>query len=471
LAQRHRHVLAAALIAAGAALADVARAGPEDVVLLPTVTAAREAPGSSMILRLPESADGRDVLRWTRRLDMTLREAVQDLGLTLDVSERPSARTPDLNEDALVERARESWVISPRLEPIEGKMRLRIVGVAPGSKVLLVRTQELEPRELELRAMVMMRDLVLAGRGMGSTNVERPGSVQPGEGRIAEPARSPGRAVLALNSAAFGGYVGFSIQGSSQTNDPRLTYPLIALGTGVGLGGSMIIADEWDVGLGDAWYLSAGAWWPTAAGFLLADGYDVERGDDRHLYGLLGATAGLTLATVSLTFKGMSEGGALLAHSGGAFGMLLGGLAELAIEEDDTEVQTPTRGMGYGTGAGVIVAGALATQVSVTPSRVLLVDLGASLGALTAAAAASPLLLVDEETSEEGRSRAWFLSVAAGTLIGGGLGWWITRPSETGQSPARSSLAYIPFAGVIGESPTPGGRRQPVFGAGLRGAF
>jgi hypothetical protein len=465
-----RRLLPFCLIAAGAALADVAHAGPEDVVLLPTVTASREAPGASMILRLPESTDGRDVLRWTRRLDMTLREAVQDLGLTLDVSERPTARTPDLTEDALVERARESWVISPRLEPIEGKMRLRIVGVAPGSKVLLVRTQELEPRELELRAMVMMRDLVLAGRGAGTTDVERP-AVQPGEARVAEPARSPGRAVLALNSAAFGGYVGFSIQGSSDTNDPRLTYPLIALGTGVGLGGSMIIADEWDVGLGDAWYLSAGAWWPTAAGFLLADGYDVERGDDRHLYGLLGATAGITLATVSLTFKGMSEGGALLAHSGGAFGMLLGGLAELAIEEDDTDVQTPTRGMGYGTGAGVIVAGALATQVSVTPSRVLLIDLGASLGALTAAAAASPLLLVDEETSEEGRSRAWFVSVAAGTLIGGGLGWWITRPSETGQSPAPSSMAYVPFAGVIGQSAAPGGRLEPVFGAGLRGAF
>jgi hypothetical protein len=90
---------------------------------------------------------------------------------------------------------------------------------------------------------------------------------------------------------------------------------------------------------------------------------------------------------------------------------------------------------------------------------------------LTAAAAASPLLLVKEETSEEGRSRAWFVSVAAGTLIGGGLGWWVTRPSSTGQSPSSSSFAYLPFAGVIGESAAPGGRQQPVFGAGLRGAF
>jgi len=454
------------------ALADVARAGPEDVVLLPTATAAREAPGSPMILRLPEPADGRDVLRLTRRLDMTLREAVQDLGLTLDVSERPSARAPDLTEEALVERARESWVISPRLEVIEGKIRLRIVGVAPGSKVLLVRTQEIEPREVELRSMVMMRDLVLAGRGVGATDTERPSSaVEP---RVTEAARSPGRAVLALNSAALGGYVGLSIQKSSGSTDPRLTYPLIALGTLTGLGGSMIVADEWDVGLGDAWYLSAGALWPTAAGFLLADGYgdrSEDDQDDRYLYGLLGASAGITLATISLTFKGMGEGGALLAHSGGAFGMLLGGLTELAVEEDAKDIATPTRGMGYGTGAGVLIAGALATQVSVAPSRVLLIDLGASLGALTAAAAASPLLFVDEETSQEGRSRAWFVSVAAGTLIGGGLGWWVTRASDSGQNTTPSSLAYLPFAGVIGESTAPGGRQRPIFGAGLRGAF
>jgi hypothetical protein len=452
------------------ALANVARAGPEDVVLLPTVTAARETPGSPMILRLPEPADGRDVLRWTRRLDMTLREAVQDLGLTLDVSERPSARTPDLTEDALVERAQQSWVISPRLEVVEGKIRLRIVGVAPGSKVLLVRTQEIEAREVELRSMVMMRDLVLAGRGAGATDADRP-SPAAAEPRVAEAARSPGRAVLALNSAGLGAYVGLSIQKSSGSTDPRLTYPLIALGTLIGLGGSMIIADEWDVGLGDAWYLSAGALWPTAAGFLLADGYGVRPQDDRYLYGLVGASAGVTLATVSLTFKGMSEGGAVLAHSGGAFGMLLGGLTELAIEQDATDIATPTRGMGYGSGAGVLIAGALATQVSVTPSRVLLVDLGASVGALTAAAAASPLFFVDEETSEEGRSRAWFVSVAAGTLIGGGLGWWITRPSSTGQTTAPSSVGYVPFAGVIGESVAPSGRQQPVFGAGLRGVF
>ena len=100
--------------------------------------------------------------------------------------------------------------------------------------------------------------------------------------------------------------------------------------------------------------------------------------------------------------------------------------------------------MGYGAGVGVLVAGALATQVSVAASRVLLVDLGASLGALTAAAAASPLLLVDEETSKEGRSRAWFIAVAGGTLIGGGLGFWVTLSGKHGPEHDAHELGLHP---------------------------
>jgi hypothetical protein len=338
--------------------------------------------------------------------------------------------------------------------------------------VLLLRVQEIEPREIELRAMVMMRDLVQTGRGAPSGDRATP--MPPAEHAVAERARTAGRAVLALNSAALGGYVGFAIHSASGSDDPRLLYPLIALGTGIGLGGSMIVADEWDVGLGDAWFLSAGMIWPTAAGLLLADGYDVEPKDDRHLYGLVGAAVGVGLATAALTFGGMGEGGATLAHSGGAFGLLLGGVAQLAYE-GRTDF-TPTRGMGYGTGIGVLAAGVLATQVQTSPSRVLLVDLGASLGALTGAAAASPLLFV-EESESEGRSRAWLSSIAAGTIAGGVLAFWFTRPEEPPRL-ANPSLAprprlatLMPFAGVIGEQRGAAGRAGPVFGLGVRGSF
>jgi hypothetical protein len=423
-------------------------------------------------LRRPDAEDDSPLAQWARRLDSIITEAVQDLGLTLDVSNRITVGARTLSEDALIERATESWVISPRLEASGDRLRVRIVAVPPGSRVLLVRSQEMTPREVAIRALVMTRDVVQAGRhAPAEPDPDRPPKPEPDSKRFATHARSQGRAVLALNAAAFGGYVGFTLQHASGSDDDRLTYPLIALGTGIGLGGSMIVADEWDVGLGDAWFLSAGAWWPGAAGFLLADGYDVDPEEDRHVYALLGVASGVTLATTALTFKGMGEGGATLTHSGGAFGLILGGLTQIAID-GDTDA-TPTLGMGYGTGVGVVLAGATATQLQVNGSRVLLVDLGAGLGGLGGAAAASPLVFGDERSKS--KNRIWVGSVAAGVIAGGTIGYLMTEPkrSSAGFAPPRRgsrSASFLPYAGVIGSSATPNGS-TPVYGGGVEGAW
>jgi hypothetical protein len=444
-----------------------AQAGPEDVLLLPTVTPVEESPGEQPVLTRPEERHGLSRQRWARRLDAVLGEAAQDLGLTIDVSGRSSRISPrDLEEGALVERAGETWVVSPRVEFDGGKLRVRIVAIAPGSKVILVRVQEMEPPELSLRAMVMLRDLVQTGRG-APEEAEPHAAPPPDERAIVYHARSQGRAVLALNAAAFGGYVGFSLQRVSGESDARLTYPLIALGTGIGLGGSMIIADEWDVGLGDAWFLSAAAWWPTAAGVLIAEGYDVEPESERYVYGLVGAAAGVTLATTALSFEGMGEGGATLTHSGGAFGLFFGGLTQLAI--DGKTDDTPTLGMGYGAGAGVLVAGTLATQIQLSSSRVLLVDLGTALGGLGGAAAASPLVFGDEVTKT--KNRAWVGSIAVGALAGAALTYWITEPSSASSENESQRQLALPYAGVIAESTARDGRRVPAVGGGLLGTW
>ena len=78
------------------------------------------------------------------------------------------------------------------------------------------------------------------------------------------PTRSPGRAVLAVNGAVFGAFVAYSIQRASGNDDPRVLYPLLALGTGIGIGSTLLASEEWDVSTGDAWVLSAGAWWSAS---------------------------------------------------------------------------------------------------------------------------------------------------------------------------------------------------------------
>lgn len=441
-----------------------AHAGPEDVVLLPTVVPARNSPEGPVVLRRPDERDSRRVVQFARQLDVIMGQAVQDLGLTLDVSERPGTTPHDLSEPGLVEHAKSSWVVSPRLVMEGNEIRVRIVAVPPGSKLILVENQVVAPKEFEVRPMVMLRDLVREGQH--TPEKTPPESPPPEREEVATHARSQGRAVLALNAAALGGYVGFSLQRASGSADARLTYPLIALGTGLGLGGSMIVADEWDVGLGDAWYLSAGAWWPGAAGFLLADSYGAKD-KDRYAYGLLGATTGVTLGTVVLTFGGMGEGGATIAHSGGAFGMLLGAMTQLAY--DGRTDETPTRGMGYGAAFGVLAGGVAAKEVQVSPSRVLFVDLSASLGGLTGAAAASPLVFGENKTA--GKDRAWLGSVAAGMVVGAGVGVWLTRPVP--RKHADNSLPWhaLPYAGVIAQSVGPGGKQTPVLGGGVQGTW
>jgi hypothetical protein len=119
--------------------------------------------------------------------------------------------------------------------------------------------------------------------------------------------------------------------------------------------------------------------------------------------------------------------------------------------------------MGYGAAIGTLGAGVLATQVDAKASRVLLVDLGATLGALTGAALGSPLLLGNQQESSS-RTRVWLGGIFAGTVLGAGIGWWTTRSSGSGSAPA-AALPATPYAFA---SPDAHGGR---FEAGLVGRF
>jgi hypothetical protein len=433
------------------------------VVVWPTMTPAGDA-ASAFPLHKPVEATEPTLALRAEELDATLRDGVQDLGFVLDVADPGPASGHTRDEDILARAARDTWVVSARLESAgSGAFLLRIVAAPRGGVDLRVRVARVKAEDVSVRGLILLRDLLATSSATAvieSTQSKCLGCASL-ENVNTEGLRSPGRALLALNGGLFGGYVGYSLQRASGSTDPRVLYPLLALGTGIGVGTALLVSDEWDLSTGDAWYLAAGAWWGAGAGILVANGRDVPL-TDRYAYGVASGVGGIALATFALTRSRMDEGDALLTHSGGALGLFVGGLAELAYK--GTTTGTPDTGAGYGAAVGVVGAGALATFVRVSPSRVALVDLGAALGALGGAAAASPLLFQDV-TSD--KNRAFLAATLGGTAVGGGLALYLTRGDRSAR---HAAIPGSPTAGVIGASTTRAGT-VPAYGVGWVASF
>jgi hypothetical protein len=445
------------------------------VVVWPTLTPAGDAPDGAALHR-PEPLADKDVFERAQELDATLRDAVQDLGFTLYVADAGPAAGHARDEDLLARAARSAvdgqdigtWVVSPRLEASGGgSYVVRIVVALPNGRELRVRVETAPAESVGVRGLVMLRDLLSpSAAAQAATERDR----EQAEARESRPSTAPphsgGRAVLAVNAALFGGFTSFSLQRSSGSTDPRVLYPLLALGAGVGVGSALLVADEWDITTGDAWYLSAGAWWGAGAGFLIAAGQHVLPLDDRYNLGVAGGLIGASLATatLALTRQPMDDGDAILAHSGAAFGLLMGGAGELLYRGRSTMEITPYTGAGFGTAIGLLGAGALATRISISPSRLLLIDLGIGGGALVGAAIASPLIF---QNATPTNTRGWLTATMVGGVAGGFATWWLTR--DTTPSRASSFLPPgSPIAGIIGESLTPRGS-VPAYGIGWAG--
>ena len=451
-------------------------AADKPIVVWPTLTPAGDDAGQ-IALHKPAPVEGAVSTR-AQELDATLRDAVQDLGFTLDIADQgPTiSRTRDLD---LIERAARSsarggpqdpgtWVVSARLEPAGGDtFLLRILAVPPRSKQLRVRVERVSGTDVSVRGLVLLRDLLSTTGGGASESGPRP--QESASTGVMSTLHSQGRAILAVNAALFGAFIAYSVQRASGSEDPRLLYPLVTLGTGIGLGGALLVAEEWNVGTGDAWTLASAAWWGTAAGVAIANGRHVQPLTDRYAYGVGGGLIGLSLATFSLTRGKADEGDAVLVNSGAALGLGLGALADF-FYAGDIETRTPYTGAGYGTAIGLLAGGTLATFVQVSPSRVLLVDLGAGLGAAAGAAVASPLVFEDVTPA---KTRGFVAATAGGMLLGGTVAWWLTREraaAPAGKPATPLAERVLPFGGVIGSSATPEGS-VPAYGAGLRGTW
>jgi hypothetical protein len=455
------------------------------VVVWPTLTPAGDAPDAVPMHR-PTPAE-RALYERAQELDATLRDSVQDLGFTLYVAD-PGPASGHTRDQDLVARAASAagsaahaegdagtWVVSPRIESAGGgDFLVRVVAVPPRGRELRVRVETVPGESVGVRGLVMLRDL-LASESAAKAALEQE-RLEAGRGTaqgVMSPLRSQGRAVLAVNGGLFGAFTAFSLQSATGgQSDPRVLYPLLALGTGVGIGAALLVADEWDVTTGDAWFLAAGGGWGAVSGFMLAAGHDVQPLTDRYSWGVGGGFIGLGLATVALTRTSMDDGDATLTHSGGVLGLLAGGAVDWLGR--GTTTTTPYTGMGVGSAVGLVGAGLLATQVRVSPSRVLLIDVGAGGGALIGAAAASPLIFQNPNLFRDpgeggGKTRGWLAATLGGAVVGGGLAWWLTREPTAHHA---WSLPGGPTAGVIGSSLTRGGRGEtPIYGVGWSGGL
>jgi hypothetical protein len=475
---RARVRIAAGLIAAGfASLSRAASAEPNRVVVLPTSVGEH----LDCTIASPDAkAQDAGWVTLARRIDGLVADAVEDAGMETELRLNVSRSTPEkggcVEDTELRALAQRTVVLSPRLVLRDGRMVLRIVALSPNSSVLRLVTQEISEKELDFRTVVMVSEVLSSE----SASSHKTTASQPLAGTPAAKTRSQGKGVLALTSAVLGGGIGYSLQRASGSNDARLTYPLIALGAGMGLGASLIASEEWDLSVGEAWYLNAGMIWPTTSGMLLAYSYDVTdhnpKDNDadtkrRYIYGLVGATAGMSLASLALNFREISEGGAVLTHSGGAMGLLLGGLVDMTYY--GTSDKMPYRGMGYGAGVGVLLAGAAATQLRLSSSRVLFIDLSAGLGALTGAALGALTLVVDaDSTMTTKQQRTWLGAVGVGAVVGAGVGWFLTRGWTVREHEGSGAQAKLwPYAAA---TPSPiEGAAVNISGmtAGVQGTF
>jgi len=412
-----------------------------------------------------------------REVAAALKDSAQDLGLELDLT----GQIPDdgIDDLAVVKRASSGvWVVSQRLEPDGGDTYvLRIVAVPPKSATMLVRVEKVDGKNVSARAVVMLRDFVQLKLGAPP----QPTTAENAEPRPEdEKARSRGRPLLAASTTIFGLFGAYSLYKSSGNDDPRLLYPLLALGSGIGLGASLLAADEWDVTPASAWTVAGGMWWGVFSGVEIATGRDIQPTDDRFGWGFAGGLAGTTIAVGALAFSHFDEGDAAIVHSGAAFGTFTGGIVEALVcghaggchNVDGVREtrQVPSTGLGYGAAFGLVGGGVLATVIQTTAQRVFFIDLGAGLGALAGASAGSPLVFKEET---EAKQRGFLAAVLGGTAVGGTVAWFLTREKveEAPAKPTTASNAMMPFAGVIGTSFSPTGASLPVYGAALTGTF
>src|SRR5580700_5529865 len=115
----------------GQTAAESKGAGP--IVVWPTLTPAGDEP-STLPLHRPTTLEPTLSTR-AQELDATLRDAVEDLGYTLDVADRGPTAGHMRDEDLIARAVKDTWVVSARLEPAAPRPRRHCEGGGhPGAR-------------------------------------------------------------------------------------------------------------------------------------------------------------------------------------------------------------------------------------------------------------------------------------------------------------------------------------------------
>lgn len=389
-----------------------------------------------------------------------LEETLGDLGFAPDLALEPPPARAELLAWA---RERDTTAVIVQRRARADGVTLRVIAAHPQDRFLRTREGRVSPHRVSVQAVVMMRDVVVRS-SKASTPTPTPITPQPKQ------KRSEGRFILATHGTLYGGFLGYSLQRAAGSDDPRLLYPLMAVGAGIGLGAALIVTDEWEVGQSEAWYLVGGTWWPAVAAHLIHGGrFPDASAAEAWQFGLIGSGAGVALASVGLLDGGMNDGGAVLAHSGGAGGLVIGGLTELAVT-GDTET-LPLAGLGYGAAGGWLLASASATLFRPNAVDVLILDLGGLLGGLAGASAASPLLF---EKPTVDKTRGW-VGATGGGIVAGTVTAAFFLPDGDDAARAREPATgwrYVPQPSLVGQGPSePGEIAAPGYGLTWRGPW
>ena len=400
--------------AATAAARSSPSAAEKPIVVWPTLTPAGDDVGATAIHK-PAPTEG-SVYARAQELDATLRDAVQDLGFTLDVADPgPSmGRARDLD---MIERAKHS--------ARRGRARRRghLGRQRRGSSRSAATRSSCASSSCRRRAAAPRARRAVARRGRlrarprpparSARHDARPRRETRARGRRSPPARRSCRRCARKAAPcsrrtprSSARYVAFSIQRASGSDDPRLLYPLLTLGTGIGLGSALLVAEEWNVGTGDAWTLVRRRVVGRRAG---ARSSRTDGRCSRSPIATRGASAAVSSGIGLATFAAHARARPTRATPFSSTPAPRSGSASARSATSSTAAssnETPVhRRRATARRSASSRGGTLATFVQVSPSRVLLIDLGAGLGAAAGAAAREPARLRELSPDEDARIR------------------------------------------------------------------